>query len=106
LRVLAPIAGRHPQGFGHALQALDFYLARVQEVAVLGSGPGFDALVSVVRGAYRPHVVLAGGVSDDGAVPLLAGRSPIDGAAAAYVCEGFICKAPVTDPGALAAQLS
>ena len=105
LRVLAPIVGRHPQGFGHALQALDFYLAHVQEVAVLGSGPGFDALVSVVRGAFRPHVVLAGGPADDGAVPLLQGRGPVDGRAAAYVCEGFVCQAPVTDPAALATQL-
>jgi hypothetical protein len=50
--------------------------------------------------------VLAGGVSDDGEIPLLAGRSALDGHAAAYVCEGFVCQAPVTDPGALAAQLS
>ncbi len=76
LRVLAPIVGRHPQGFGHALQALDFYSRGCREVAVLGSGPGFDELVSVVRGAYRPHVVLAGGPRDDGAVPLLEGRGP------------------------------
>jgi uncharacterized protein len=106
LRVLAPIVGRHPQGFGHALQALDFYLARVREVAVLGSGPDFDELVSVVRVAYRPHVVLAGGPTDDGEIPLLAGRSPLDGEAAAYVCEGFVCQAPVTDPAALITQLS
>jgi uncharacterized protein len=105
LRVLAPIVGGHPQGFGHALQALDFYLAHVREVAVLGSGPGFDELVLVVRGAYRPHVVLAGGPADDGEVPLLQGRGPVDGHAAAYVCEGFVCQAPVTDPGALLTQL-
>jgi uncharacterized protein YyaL (SSP411 family) len=105
LRVLAPIVGRHPQGFGHALRALDFYLARVREVAVLGAGPGFDELVSVVRGAFRPHLVLAGGPAGDG-VPLLEGRGPVDGHAAAYVCEGFVCRAPVTDPDALEAQLS
>jgi uncharacterized protein len=106
LRVLAPIVGRHPQGFGHALQALDFYLARVREVAVLGAGPGFDKLVATVRGAYRPHVVLAGGPGDDASVPLLAGRAPVDGRAAAYVCEGFVCRAPVTDTPALAAALA
>ena len=49
---------------------------------------------------------LAGGAADDGEVPLLEGRSALDGVAAAYVCEGFVCKAPVTDPGALNAQLS
>ena len=32
--------------------------------------------------------------------------SPIDGKPAAYVCENFTCKAPVTDPRELAALLS
>jgi uncharacterized protein len=75
-------------------------------VAVLGAGPGFDALVSVVRDTYRPHVVLAGGPAADDEIPLLAGRSPLNGDAAAYVCEGFVCRAPVTDTQALAAALA
>jgi uncharacterized protein len=37
---------------------------------------------------------------------LLAGRPGIDGRATAYVCEGFACQMPVTDPGALGAQLT
>jgi len=32
--------------------------------------------------------------------------SPIDGKSAAYVCENFTCKAPVTDPKALGSLLS
>ena len=39
LRLLAPIAGRHPLAFGHALQAFDFYLAAVREVAIVGEPP-------------------------------------------------------------------
>jgi uncharacterized protein YyaL (SSP411 family) len=110
LRVLAPIVGRHASGFGHALQAISFYLARVREVAVVGEGPGFDELVAVVRGSYRPHVVLAGGagVSMEGAgdaVPLLEGRDAVGGKPAAYVCEGFTCQAPVMSADELAAAL-
>ncbi len=52
-----------------------------------------------MRSAFRPHLVLAGGEPDG--VPLLAGREPVDGRAAAYVCEHFACKAPVTEPDAL-----
>jgi uncharacterized protein len=109
LRVRAPIVGKHPHGFGHTLQALDFYLAPVREVAIAGGGDGSGdaegaaALARVVRGAYRPYVVLAGGSSHD--VPLLEGRSAVNGRAAAYVCEHFACRAPVTDPEALAAAL-
>jgi uncharacterized protein YyaL (SSP411 family) len=38
-------------------------------------------------------------------VPLLEGREPVDGRTAAYVCEHFICQAPVSTPDALAALL-
>jgi uncharacterized protein YyaL (SSP411 family) len=103
LRLLAPIAGRHPLAFGHALQAFDFYLARVREVAIVGESPGSDPLVRVVRDQFRPHLVLAGGPADG--VPLLEGRAPVDGQAAAYVCEHFACQAPVTTPEELAALL-
>jgi uncharacterized protein len=101
LRLLAAIAGRHPLAFGHALQAFDFYLARVSEVAIVGPQP--EPLLSVVRAAYRPHLVLAGGESDG--VPLLQDRAAVDGRATAYVCERFVCQAPVTSPEELEAAL-
>jgi uncharacterized protein YyaL (SSP411 family) len=101
LRVLAPIVGEHPHGFGHILQAIDFYLAPVREVAIVGDSAD---LARVVRGAYRPHVVLAGGAADG--VPLLEGRGTVDGRAAAYVCQHFTCQAPVTEVGALEAALA
>jgi len=35
-------------------------------------------------------------------VPLLAGKSLVDGRTAVYVCERFTCRAPVTRPEQLA----
>ena len=40
-----------------------------------------------------------------GDVPLLAGRGPVDGQAAAYVCERFTCQLPVTSAEELAKSL-
>ena len=103
LRTTARLAGRHPGAFGHLLRAVDFYLASVKEVAIVGDGPEARALERAVRDQFRPHLVLAGGSGDD--VPLLAGRTPVDGHAAAYVCRHFACQAPVTTPEELAAAL-
>ncbi|MFL5822962.1 MAG: thioredoxin domain-containing protein [Solirubrobacteraceae bacterium] len=104
LRLLFPLAVRHPLAFGHLLRAADFYLAPVHEVAIVGQGAGAEALLRVVRRQYRPHVVLAGGPADS--VPLLQGRDTVDGRPAAYVCRHFSCRAPVTSPDDLAAALS
>jgi uncharacterized protein YyaL (SSP411 family) len=102
LRLLHTVAGQYPTAFGHVLQALDFQLSDVREVAIVG--PGAAPLERVLRGAFRPHVVSAGGPADG--VPLLAGREPVDGRAAAYVCERFSCRRPVTEPEELEALLT
>ena len=105
LALVHPLAHRHPQAFGHLLQALDFSCAAVREVALVG--PDLRALQRVVRARLRPHVVLAGSrePTDATAVPLLDGRTARDGQATAYVCRNFSCRAPVTTPGELAALL-
>jgi uncharacterized protein YyaL (SSP411 family) len=109
LRLLHTVAPQHPVAFGHLLQALDFQLTPVREVALVGEGR--EPLERVVRETFRPHVVLAGGergtagVAEGEAggpcVPLLQGREPVDGRAAAYVCERFACRRPVTEPDEL-----
>jgi uncharacterized protein len=100
--LLHQIAGKHPQAFPHLLQALDFHFAQTKEVALAGEDT--RELERVVRSKFRPHIVLAGGEPDG--VPLMEGRAPVNGAAAAYVCEGFACRAPVTEPEALETLLS
>jgi uncharacterized protein len=101
-RLLHKVAFRHPQAFAHLLQAMDFHFASVKEVALVGSD--LAPLERTVRARFRPHIVLAGGEADG--VPLLEGRDSVDGRAAAYVCERFACKRPVTEPAELEALLA
>jgi len=101
-RLLHTVAARHAQAFGHLLQALDFHFADVKEVALVG--PDREPLERTVRGRFRPHIVVAGGEPDG--VPLLEGREPVEGRAAAYVCEHFACQRPVTEADELEALLA
>jgi uncharacterized protein len=100
IRLVHALAPQYPMAFGHVLQAIDFALGPVREVAL--AGEDVAPLARVVRGGYFPFVVLAGGEGD---IPLLAGRTPVDGQAAAYVCERFTCRLPVTSSEELAKSL-
>ncbi len=99
---------RMPLGHGEMALGAEMLLAGPLEVAVVGpDGPERDALLAVVRDTWRPGVVLAvGDGEDDGGIPLLADRPVRDGRPTAYVCRGFTCQAPTTDPAELAGQLS
>ncbi len=52
-RLFGRVAERHPHAVGHLLRAIDFHLARVKEVALVGDG--LDELAAVVRSELRPH---------------------------------------------------
>jgi uncharacterized protein YyaL (SSP411 family) len=104
LRLLHPFAARHAQAFGHLLLAIAFAVHPPREVALAGEERG--DLERVLRDRLWPAVVLAAGDgADAGGVPLLEGRTPVDGHAAAYVCERFTCRRPVTEPAELAELL-
>jgi uncharacterized protein len=111
MRLFAPAAARHPDAFGHLLQAIDFQLSPVREVALVVPANGASGrsrlaeLAGVVRSAHRPHVVLAGGPEGSERPELLRERPAVEGKPAAYVCEHFACKQPVTEPEELEAQL-
>jgi hypothetical protein len=105
LRLFGDLLRRSPLAFGHLLQALDFHLAPTREVALVGADTA--ALERAVRAEFRPHVVLAAGDgNDDAGVPLLEGRTALEGRPAAYVCERFTCRRPVSEPAELQALLA
>ena len=45
---------------------------------------------------YRPNAVFAFAPEPTDAIPVLAGKGLVEGGAAAYVCERFACRRPVT----------
>ena len=109
LEIVGPLAaaiGRAPLAFGSLACVLDQVLAPSREVAVAGPR-GAAATRTLLREVWRrrdPYRALAWGPA--ASVPLLAGRSSIAGLPTAYVCEGFVCRTPVTRPDELAAQLA
>jgi hypothetical protein len=110
LRPMADLMSSHPAGFGRYLGALDFHLGPVAEVALVWPAGGDAApLLKEVFGRYLPNRAVVGapaGSAAAGGLPLLAERSTVDGNATAYVCRRFVCQLPVTEPQALARQLS
>jgi uncharacterized protein YyaL (SSP411 family) len=109
LMLLAEPARKRPQALTYLLAALDRYTSPSVEVALIspaGSPGSIDELARSVRSRYRPHAVLAGGGEGSSAPPLLADRSALSGEAAAYVCEHFRCRAPISSVADLEALLS
>jgi uncharacterized protein len=107
LRAVRDLLPRAPTAFGTALGALDLLVGPSREVAVVGP-PGdtrTEALLDEIRRRYLPNVVVAWSPGDASSVPLLAGRSLVDGKPAAYVCERFACRRPVTEASELAGLL-
>jgi uncharacterized protein len=94
LRLVRDALTRAPSSLGWVLVALDQHLAPRREIAVVG-----DPKAPVARAALdiaAPTDVIAFGPSED--VPLLAGRTEVDGRTAVYLCESFVCGLPVTEP--------
>jgi uncharacterized protein len=111
VRLVLPLLGRSPQGFGHLLQSIDFYTAPPIEVVVVGNPDSDDtrALLDVVNDRFIPNKVLAVAPDADDAaseIPLFQDRKRLNGKATAFVCEHGVCKLPVDSPDALEHQLT
>jgi len=96
-RLLRTALPRSPSFFAWALCALDLHFSPPREIAIVGT-PG-DEVARAALAAYDPNAVVAFGPADN--VPLLEGKSRIDGKPTVYVCERFACQAPITEPAAL-----
>lgn len=111
-RTVAALAGqwgRLPQAMPEMLCSLERAVATPRQVILAGdpAKADFAELADAARTAGgSPLVVLAadGGAGQAwlaGRLPEVADMAPVNGQAAAYVCQGFTCAAPVTDAEAL-----
>ena len=111
-RALATVTSylaRYASGFANWLSAADLAVGGIVELAIVGDPdePATRALLDVARRQGRRDLVVAVAPDADAStIPLLAGRTRIDGRPAAYVCRQFACRLPVTEPAALSAQLA
>jgi uncharacterized protein YyaL (SSP411 family) len=101
------LAEKHPRFAGHWLTAAEAMVRGPLQVAVAGAAgdPGRDELLAHARRLAAGGTVVVPGSPDAPGVPLLADRPLVDGAAAAYVCRGFVCDRPATTVEELTASL-
>jgi hypothetical protein len=100
---------RQPSAFGRMLCAADRSLRPVVDVVVAGD-PGATRSVALRRAAatpYQPDLVIATLAPGDdlGERPLFEGKTARDGEPTAYVCRGYACDAPTSDPDTVIEQV-
>ncbi len=97
-----------PRGYLKMLCALDFHLHPVTEIAIAGpcGSETVQGFLQTLRHHYMPNKIVAAvdPARDDAAglaqrIPLLAGKTLVNGAPAAYVCQDYTCQRPVTTAG-------
>jgi hypothetical protein len=102
LRSMKTSLERYPGGFGYLLEAADFYVGPVREIALVGARnhAATSRLAEAVYQRYLPNKVVVLADPNDAALtatlPLLLGKGLVAGEPAAYVCQNYSCKAPVT----------
>jgi uncharacterized protein len=103
-----------PSAMPQMLVALDYSLSKPRQIVIAGKkdAPETKTLLREVNTHFLPKTILCLADGAEGQKYLgeqneaIRAMSPIDGKPAAYVCENFTCKAPVTDPAPLSELLS
>src|SRR2546421_849219 len=105
----APTAAHFASAMPQLLVAADFSLSKPRQIVVAGKidNEGTRTLLKEVHRHFLPNKILVLADAGDSQKffaeknEAIAAMSPVDGKPAAYVCENFTCKAPVTDAKAL-----
>ncbi len=114
IAAFAPALQHFPSALPQMLVALDFSLTKPKQIIVAGKSDAADTrgLLEEVHRHFLPDTIVL--LADGSAGQKFLGKKleeiremkPVDEKAAAYVCENFTCKAPVTSPEELGKLLS
>ena len=107
------ILQRMPSALPQMLHSMGGLLHPWRQIVIAGNlaSPDTQALLKAVRGRYLSETVvlhagsLLGAETLSSQLALAAQMQPVAGKAAAYVCQGFACRAPVTEVSELKALL-
>lgn len=114
LQAFASELKQRPTSMPRLLSALDFFLGRPKEIAIVKASAADTAepFLEQLRRHFLPHRVLSIVVQGDElathqqVVPWLEAKRAIRGKVTAYVCEQHVCALPTADPGIFAKQLA
>ena len=103
-----------PHAMPQMLVALGFLLAKPCQIVIAGKPDASDtqALLREVHSHFIPNKVLQLADGDNGQswlgekLEFIKTAVPLNGKAAAYVCENFTCRLPVSDPSGLGELLA
>jgi uncharacterized protein YyaL (SSP411 family) len=113
LRAFSSTVAEAPMAFTQFLNFLDFYLGPSQEIVMVGD-PDWEtskAMTAALQRKFLPNKVLLFRAEDEAGkkladlCPFVEGMKSKDRKATAHVCEGYSCKTPLTDTGALLGSL-
>ena len=114
LRAFASELKQRPTGMPRLLSALDFFLDRPKEIAIVKASTDdtVEPFLEQLRRHFLPNRVLTIVTQGDElvthqrVVPWLEAKRALKGKVTAYVCEQHVCSLPTSDPGIFAKQLA
>jgi len=109
LRIAGDALERQPQLFGRMLGAADRALAEPIDMVIATTPDDTgEALRAVPHRLYAPDLVVATVNPGDATAdwPLFVDKGPINGNATAYVCRGYACRVPTSDPATVERQIA
>ena len=114
LQAFASALKQRPTSMPRLLSALDFFLDRPKEIAIIKASTAdtVEPFLEQLRRYFLPNRVLTIVTQGDElaahqqVVPWLEAKRAIKGKVTAYVCEQHVCSLPTADPGIFAKQLA